>query len=321
MSRWMGAFLWAIVGGAAIAIAMCATIMRSGSSTAAIGLLSIPFKVAPFAVLFLLFGYSFPDLVEFFQRTALPHSNWLKLRAALAALLAVGGLGYIANGIVLTMIVLNIQTMSEPQLRHFLDGSLWRRNRFALAALAGNPNASTATLEEVAHLSDPALHDDIYSVWPVMGNNTRGLSVMRLVARHPNVSQNALVHLARSPDTYVRGDVVLNSKTPVSTLRKLALAPNQDLQIQMGLAHNANTPPDVLSELAGSDSEYTRSAVARNPSTPIDTLEALARDPEPLVRGDVILNASTPVEAIAGLVGDPDASVCLRAKARMGIPR
>lgn len=321
MSRWMGAFLWAIVGGAAVAIAMCAAIMRSGSSTAAIGLLFIPFKVAPFAVLFLLFGYSLPDLVEFFQRTALPHSNWLKLRAALAALLAVGGIGYIAYGIIFTAIALNIQTMSEPQLRHFLDGSLWRRNRFALGVLAGNPNASAATLEEVVHFSDPALHDEMSSVWPVMGNNTRGLAVMRLIARHPNVSQNALVHLARSPDAYVRGDVALNPKTPVSTIRELALAPNQDLQIQIGLAHNANTPPDVLSELACSDSEYTRSAVARNPSTPIDTLEALARDPEPLVRGDVILNASTPVEAVADLSDDPDAGVRLRAKARMGIPR
>src|SRR5262249_61369746 len=77
--------------------------------------------------------------------------------------------------------------LDEPRLGEVLQSRLFGRNPFVLAGVAGNPRASGETLDLISRRTDPELHRAIGTVFPdVMGNNWKGLAVMRLVARNPN---------------------------------------------------------------------------------------------------------------------------------------
>ncbi len=145
------------------------------------------------------------------------------------------------------------------------------------------------------------------SLFPMLGENRKGLAVMRLVARHPNVEVETLVRLAASADDYVLGDVVMNSKTPLEILRKAHR--KGGYLIEWGLAYNPKCPADILSALAESSNEYTRSPVAKNPGTPLEQVRMLARDPVWHVRRAAAYHPSVPDDLLEELVQDPDEHV------------
>lgn len=177
-----------------------------------------------------------------------------------------------------------------------------------------NPNATTAQLDHIARLPDPALHRRMGSVWPVMPGNGKGLAVMRLVARHKSVSVSTLELLAKSPDPYVLGDVVANAKTPTTIIRQLD--GSHELLVRWGLAANPATPPDMLQKLARDENEYTRAQVASNPGTPVETLEQLSQDPVWHVRRSVASNKHTPPDIRDKLAQDDDDRVSSVARRR-----
>lgn len=306
-SRHKPAIIWAIAGMALMAVVFAAAIFRSTSSTAAIGLIFIPLYVLPFGALFYLFGYCLRDLGDWIKGRNKPLSMWARLRAIIVVMLPLGAGFEVTHGILLVRTVERISKADEAALDAFLKDSMFKNNRFALGALAVNPNATTAQLDHIARLPDPALHRKMGSIWPVMPGNGKGLAVMRLVARHKNVSESTLVLLAESTDAYVLGDVVANSKTPVSIIRQQA--DNQDQLIRWGLAANPATPSDMLQKLATDSSEYTRARVADNPNTPAETLELLSTDQIWHVRRSVASNKNTPLTVIEKLAGDPDKRV------------
>lgn len=118
-------------------------------------------------------------------------------------------------------------------------------------------------------------------------------------------------------------------------LRALAArsAIRRDPLVLAALAANPSTPPDVLSNLAGSDApELARvprpwlsklllrsagepqsvlSLLARNPATPAAALARLASNPEASVRAAVALRQDTPPDVLARLARDPEPAVRL----------
>ncbi|MBI5688089.1 MAG: hypothetical protein HZC54_23700 [Verrucomicrobia bacterium] len=307
MSRWKSAFLWAGLGFALAAAAMGMAIARSTSSTAAIGIIFIPFSAAIFSIPFFIFGSCVPDLLELFRDKFREQSIAKKLRAVTALGLAVCGLCYAADGIALTIVVNNVQKMNGAELDEFLAHSMFRKNKFALGALAQNPKASAEILDRVARIPNPELHHRMGSLWPVMGGNTKGLAVMRLIAMHPSVSAATLSNLSSSPDEYVRHAVLSNPKTPDSVIHDASGKRSQ--LTDWALASSPKTSVDILKKLAETGDEYTRSNIARNRSTPVEMLAKLANDPVWHVRRDVVANPHTPAETIASLVNDPDERV------------
>ena len=73
---------------------------------------------------------------------------------------------------------------------------------------------------------------------------------------------------------------------------------------RLRVAENPNTPPDILTQLAGDKDVYVRWGVAANPNTPPDTLVQLAGDKNTDVRWGVAENPNTPADTLVQLTGD-----------------
>lgn len=71
-----------------------------------------------------------------------------------------------------------------------------------------NPRTSGQLLDQIAHLDEPALHDNIEDY----GQNRNGLAVLHLVAQHAHVYPQTLDFLTTSPNAYVRSWVAANAK-------------------------------------------------------------------------------------------------------------
>ncbi len=236
------------------------SIQSSSSSTAAIGYVFLPFVAFFTAIPFFVIGFcAHYAAVKLRQRARVGY-----FFAAIAVTLSAYFIGMSVYNAALLAEVQSVRTMPQPQQSAFLQDSSWRTNKYVLGALLENPDVSAESLYQIAMIPSPDLHHRMWATPPIMGENTRGLAVMRLVVKHPNVDERTLVELAKSPDHYVLGDVASNPKTPVEILRQFYDMPDRDYLIDWGLAWNPNTPADILRELAKSPNEYTRSTAAGN---------------------------------------------------------
>jgi hypothetical protein len=93
--------------------------------------------------------------------------------------------------------VAEVRRMDSRDLERAFEESSFRRDKYFLGALAGHPAASAALLERIASLEDPALGQPMWSLWDVMGDNRKGVAVMRLVEEHPNASSATVARLRR----------------------------------------------------------------------------------------------------------------------------
>ena len=259
-----------IIGALATSILMVLSITRSTSSTAAIGFIFIPVYFAMFFAAFFVWGYSIGTIRMWRESTA----RRIDLKIGLAFLVAVGIsvllVGGLARGLLLTSITAKIQQVNtERELSEILENSLFKRNRFVLGGIAQNPAASAELLGSIARLDDPNLHEKMGSLFPLLGDNGKGLAVMRLVLRHRNVSPNTVEYLASSSQVdYVLGDVAGNPKAWIETLR--SLEKRQNYLIDWGLARNPRTPDDVFLKLLEREKYFTQrttlKTLLRNPS-------------------------------------------------------
>jgi hypothetical protein len=206
--------------------------------------------------------------------------------------------------------------MRAGELESVLNRADLAGNKFVLGAIALNPNATSAILHRIVSMKRPDLHERMGSLFDVLGQNTKGLAVMRLIAMHPNTSSEDLERLAVSTNEYVLGDVAGNAKLSELTLRKLA--DRGGYLIEWGLAQNRSTPKDILSRLAESGNEYTRANVAANPSTPLEVLSGLSKDRIWHVRQNAALNPSTAHNTVEQLMLDSDQRVKRAAAANVG---
>lgn len=270
-TRLKSAFLWFGIGAVTISAALFTSIVRSTLSTAVIGILFIPFNAASLSLPFFIFGYCLPDLIKWIKGKSAELSMSEKFHASIALVTATFGITYIVYGSIFTLTVNNVRTINEPGIDKFLESSIFRSNKFALGALAQNQNVSAGVLDKIARLQWPELHDKMWSVWPVMDGNGKGLAVMRLVVRNSNVSEKAIEYLARtSQNEYVLSDIAANPKTSTETLRSLEAKKNY--LIDWGLSQNPKSPPDVFSKLLDREKYFTQRTtldlLLRNPSIP-----------------------------------------------------
>lgn len=241
----------------------------SAQSTAAIGYLFLPFAAliscSPWFVIGILSGYG---------------ARWIRTRSGkdltmgtLGLLLLILYSGYLwqknAETTRLLETVATIDQMDTEQLDDFVTKGQLNDNKYILGAVCLNPETATATLAKIVALKGPDLHRKMWHIPEIMGANTRGLAVMRLVISHPNATPELLVLLSESSDPYVLGDVAGNRLTPREILLNL-YQKSRDMDngylIEWGLASNPATPPDVLRSLATSEDSISRERVRTNRS-------------------------------------------------------
>ena len=283
-------------------------ISRSTISTAALGFIfELPLVALCWGIQGGLIGFCGGYLLAA-RRSA---GGWRRTGRVFAALVLLAIGGRLAIEVVTELVVgaevRRVGRMDEPQLGAVLDSRLFGRNRFVLAAVAGNERASADTLRQIASRSDAELHRKLGSIYNVMGTNTHGLAVMRLVARNPHVDAETLEILSRSQDPYLLGDVAMNLKLPEEALAPLLR--REERMVSWGVARNPKTPAWALVRLSRNPDEYIRSNVAMNPSTPPEVLDELASDPAWHVRRNVASNAKTPPGVLELLRRDPDERV------------
>ena len=295
----LGTFIWGIWD-----------ISQSTSSTNAIGYVFLPFYAFKISILFFLFGYCAHYAAVSFH----PPRRFLRglLAAGVALSLLLSFFYWLGNGLLLCKEVDEVRNLDREGVTRFLETSPLKENKYALNAILERRDLDAQTLYKIAQIPSPELHQRMGSSFPVMGKNTRGLAVMRLVARHPNVDSRTLALLASSPDNYVLGDVAANPKTPPEILPHLAQKNGQ--LIEWGLARNPNTQPKILHELATSPDKYTREAVAQNSGVSQEDLERLAKDSEWNVRDGVLMNPKCSPALKETLRNDPDERIRRRFK-------
>jgi hypothetical protein len=308
----------AAVGYAGGAAVLVAAILRSPSSTAAIGFLFVPFyALVPALLGFALGGSAAYGLGWWRGPRGRPGASVLASLAVLVLVLGAGGLT-VAENLRRMRAVEDVLEMDAGALASYFEKGGLRRDKFVLGAIAQNPKARAPLLGAIAGLDDAALHRKMGSLFPVLGENQRGLAVMRLVARHENVSTATLVQLSRSPDTYVRGEVAGSAKTPAEVLRRLHA--EGGYLIEWGLARNPHAPRELLHELAGSENQYTRGSAAGNRGTSPEDLEQLAGDSVWHVRRAVAANPQASPALLERLAGDSDPQVARTAAHRLARP-
>lgn len=273
------AFWSGIAGGIAAAAVSVRAIFESSSSTAAIGLVFVPFLAIAAMVFAGIWGLALGCVASSLRRVQ-HYVPGLLLTAWVFALAVPAAAGWeIWRGLALQDAVRAVPHMAADELDEAFAHSRWNRDRFFLGALAQNPAASPALLEGIAALPDEALYETMGSLWDVMGKNTKGAAVMQLVADHSHTRADTLARLADGTHAdRVRYELAKNPNTPPEVLQRWLNS--TDYLVQWGLALNPQTPPDVMERLARSQDRYVRLNLTYNPATPQALLEWLARDPD-----------------------------------------
>jgi hypothetical protein len=282
-------------------------ILRSPSSTAAIGLLFVPFYAVVPSVVAGLLGGAGGYLWQWWRMPARRFSaSTLVAATVLVAVIGIVG-PCLIDKLQVALAVSRVAQMGAAELSTYFEHGSLRGDKFVLGAIAQSPFADAALLDRVAHLDDPSLHTRLESLFPLLGDNRRGFAVMRLIARHDNSGPETLRWLSWSTDDYVLGDVASNPKTPIEVLRRLAA--KGGYLIEWGLARNPRTPVETLEKLADSENEYTRSGVARNPASSTEALARLEGDPVWHVRRGVAMNEAASSEQLERLANDANEQV------------
>lgn len=272
--------LWSGVAGAIVVAALSVkAIHASGSSTAALGYIYLPLVAALAAVPIGLWGMALGHVVlrlrGAVQSPPLVFGAALLAAAALPAVVALE----VQRGLRLEAAVREIRAMDVLELGRAFEDAPFHRDRHFLAALAQHPSASAGLLGRIAGLQDPELYEPLGSLWDVMGENRKGLAVMRLVAQHPNTDGATLARLADGPNVQkIIGELAANPRTPLPVLQRWF--ESTDSRVEWGLALNPKTPQRVMERLSASPNLYTRINLAYNKGTPREILDRLAGDAE-----------------------------------------
>ena len=253
--------LWTgLAGGLAAAVVSVMGILKSGSSTAAIGFIFVPFVAAIVAIPAGIWGLALGH-VWLHQRGVRHSSHPALLAAACVFALAVPAvIGWETwRGLELERAVLDVSRMDGRRLDEAFERSPLNRDKYFLGAIAQNTEASAELLDRIAALPGDDYYEPMGSFWNVTGGNRKGLALMRLIAYNPNVSP----------------------ATPMKVLEPHF--DSTDYLVEWGLALNPNTPPAVMERLSKSKDLYTRMNLTYNKATPTEILKRLAQDPDAIL--------------------------------------
>jgi hypothetical protein len=300
--------MWAgIAGGLAAAALSVKGIVASGSSAAAIGFIFVPFvaiaAMLPSAVWGLALGCVWLSL-----RGAQRYAPAMLVAAWALALAGPAVIGWeVWRGLELERAVREVRTLDARALEATLERSPWNRDKFYLGAIVLRKDAGPALLDRIAALDDSELFEPMGSLWDVMGENRKGIAVMRLLANHGNARGETLARLAAGPHAdKLRHELARNPNTPMDILKRWF--DSTDYLVEWGLALNPNTPPAVMERLSRSENLYTRMNLTYNAATPAPILQRLASDPDELLAR----NARLALERRRGssLILHPSSLVC-----------
>jgi hypothetical protein len=272
--------LWSGVASGIVATGLSAkAILGSGSSTAAVGFIFVPFIAIAAMVAGGIWGLA-AGCVWLALRGAQRYAPGLLAAAAVFALAVPAGIGWECwRGLALQEAVRAVRVMTAGELDEAFRQSRWSDDRFFLGTIVQNPVASGALLDRIAALPDEALYESMGSLWDVMGENRKGIAVMRLLALHPNARGDTLGRLADGPHgEKLRHELARSPATPLPVLARYF--DSTDYLVEWGLALNPNAPPAVMERLARSANQYTRLNLTYNPAAPRALLERLAQDPD-----------------------------------------
>jgi hypothetical protein len=303
----------AILGFCLYSVLSFVSISHSRSSTAAIAYLFLPLSSAVASIPSYGIGWCLGYFLTW-RRSGIRRRRMQAFVALLVPLLVAGWIvKEVWEGNDVAEHLHRIQIMNAADLDAVLNQPRLARNKFILGAIAENPNATAATLHRIVMADRPELDDRMGSLFDVMGSNTHGLAVMRLVARNPRTAPEDLERLAENKNEYVFGDVAMNPGLSEATLRRLAK--HGGYLVESGLCRNSHTPGDILSILATRSNELTRECIAGNPATPAEILGRLSGDPVWHIRAAVVRNPATPRKIVELLRADTDPAVSILAAA------
>jgi hypothetical protein len=234
-------------------------------------------------------------------------ARWRVPRLAVAALVIVAavvwGTSELMTWLRVQRAVGQVSQMTAPQLYALITQPGHGQNRFVLAAIAESSRATPEVLHRIALINRKDLYEPLRAFLPVPSRNRKGLAVMRLVAANPNTSLTDLYRLAsEASDEYLRSDLARRKELDENTIRRFAQ--REQYWIELSLAGNLETPPDLLVQLATNSNENTRAKVAANPAPPKEALHALSTDRVAHVRAQLAVNPSSPDEVIRILSSD-----------------
>ena len=274
-ARWA---LWCGVLGALVTAALSVKgIFSSGSSTAALGFITLPLVAVLAAIPVAAWGAALGHVVLRWRGKVQSPPMVLVAALAVAAALPVAVGVEVVHGLRLEAAVRDVRDMDVAQLGRAFEDSPFRQDRYFLGAIAQNPAAQGYVLGRIAALRAPELYEPMGSLWDVMGDNRKGLAVIRLVARHPNTDSVILARLAAEPNAQVAvHELAANPRTPMPVLERWFNS--TDYLVEWGFALNPNTPQRVMARLAASQNLYARMNLTFNQATPREILERLAQD-------------------------------------------
>jgi hypothetical protein len=289
------------LGAVAIAILSLYAIFRSTSSTAAVGILFVPFAMMSGGVAGAILGFAAFQAAHL-RRHARQGAKAGALSAAAAALLVVSFVWLLQQARRVEAFY-RYQRADNPQaLAAGAAEMLGAGDYFVLSAIAANSNSPAGALLEIARGRDPELHRKRHE-WIDMFDRDQ-LAVVRKVVRNPHSPAEVLPILSASTDDYVLADVCGDKRTPVAILRERC-APRNVYLVHWSLAANPSAPADVLEALPRAKDKYVAHGLAYNPGTPLPILRELAAHEDPLVRQGVAVNPSADAALLKVLARDP----------------
>jgi hypothetical protein len=102
-----------------------------------------------------------------------------------------------------------------------------------------------------------------------------------LLAGNPEISQEVLEQLSRSPHTKIRRRVAENASNSLSIA--IQLLRDEAIEVRIALTENQELLPYIGLDLTRDVSSDVRFALAENFNAPFSVLEALSRDENPYV--------------------------------------
>jgi len=283
-----------------------AAIGRETNSTAGIGFIFLPFESLFIAAPCFLLGYFSCIVVGCLRRGERRSFRFFTFSFVSVALLALAAY-WLYQEVYPAVLVRNIKAMNQEEIADFLRTSRFRENKYALNAIVLRYDTDADTLYEISQFHSPGLHERIGSLLPIMGGNTMGFSVMRLLVRHHNADARTFTSLAETADADLLADIATNGNAPTALLE--GLHKKGDQGIDRALAFNPRCPADILHDFSLSADEDMRAYAAGNDRIAQEDLLRLSKDSSGMVRRYVLLNGNCPAQIRAGLGNDPDEQV------------
>jgi len=151
------------------------------NSTAAVGLVFAPIVGAALSIPAFGVGWCLGYCLTWRQSRSVNRKRLAIVAGLIPALLGIWLFKTVWDGFAFSDQVRRVEQMNAAGLQAVLNQPKWAANKFVLGAIAQNPNAAAADLHRIVTTGRSELYERMGSSFDVMGKNTKGLAVMRLV--------------------------------------------------------------------------------------------------------------------------------------------